>query len=152
MKTLNLRFSLILLGFVATTFSFLYYLSPERALKLDFEISRILVKADDNAKLCEQYALIAETSGWYPCYYPSVDSIYLFGGEVWKYGKTCLGKEGRYSAGYPVANLQYVRQFMGSEKDCLVQEKLKIYNYPALPECLKRRIKLLRPPGNKIDR
>jgi len=43
-------------------------------------------------------------------------------------------------------------QFYGTEKECLIIEKLKIQAYQTLLECLKREIKLLRPPGNKIDR
>jgi len=43
-------------------------------------------------------------------------------------------------------------QIQGTEKECLIAEKEKIYNYPNLPECLKRNFVLIRPAGNKIDR
>jgi len=43
-------------------------------------------------------------------------------------------------------NLTYI-----NSSECLKMEKLKIYNYPLLPEALKRKIKLFRPPGNAND-
>jgi len=96
--------------------------------------------------------LVAKLNGWYICYKNiEIDSIYLFKGEVWKYGKTCMGQDKRYSD-LDKLRLDYLPQFMGSEQECLIEEKRKIYNYPLLLECLKRKINLLRPPGNKIDR
>jgi len=104
-------------------------------------------------KLCEQYALVARVSGWYPCYNCGTETkIFLNKGEVWKYGKTCNGSIKRYPNGLPDNNLEYFIQFRGTEDACLIEEKRKIYNYPNLPECIARKIKLLRPPGNKIDR
>ncbi len=70
----------------------------------------------------------------------------------WKYGKTCNTGQGRYPGGFPASNLVFQAQFYGSEKQCLIAEKEKIYGYAVLPENLKREIKLLRPPGNKTDR
>jgi len=46
----------------------------------------------------------------------------------------------------------FVPQYEGTEQECLIEEKRKIYDYPNLPECRKRSIVLMRPPGNKIDR
>ena len=52
----------------------------------------------------------------------------------------------------PVIGLRYRADFFGTEQECLVEEKRKIYNYPNLPECKKRDFVILRPAGNKIDR
>ncbi|MFN8254166.1 MAG: hypothetical protein U0W24_00660 [Bacteroidales bacterium] len=128
-----------------------WYLSNDRVLKRDREIEGVLFK-NYSSEFCVQYALITTEAGNFPCYNCSSGSIYLNPGEVWKYGKTCNGQSGRYPNGFPVPNLKFVIQFEGTESMCLIEEKRKIYSYPALPECLKRNIKLLRPPGNKIDR
>jgi len=102
---------------------------------------------------CVQYALVAAEKGWFPCFNCGTsDSIYLYKGEVWKYGKTCFSQEQRYPNGLPHYKLEYFIQFRGNEKECLVMEKEKIYNYPNLPECLNRNFVLIRPAGNKIDR
>ena len=126
-------------------------ITTERILKRDREISRIETKTNvkDN---CIQYALIVRKEGFYPCYKCPTNTIYMYVGEVWKYGKTCIGQTGRYPQGMPYKYMRFTPQFIGSENDCLIMEKRKIYAYPMLPECLKRNIKLLRPPGNKIDR
>lgn len=124
-----------------------------RQAKKAIEIERIIDKTYNDYKLCEQYALVALSNGWFPCFRCSgKDSIFLYEGEVWKYGKTCLGEEHRYASGFPTTNLRFQQQFKGTEKECLLMEKEKIYNYPNLPECRKRDFVLLRPPGNKIDR
>ena len=100
----------------------------------------------------EQYALLASRRGWYICYScPFKDSIFLFPGEVWKYGYTRKGGQRRYGSSELWERLSYVVQFEGSLSDCMKEEKRKIYNYPLLPEALKRPTILIRPPGNKID-
>jgi len=145
------KFFFVFAGIVI--FSFAYYaLNIERTKKMVKEIERIESKTRDDFP-CVQYALVADIEGWYPCY-NCLDrsTIYLHKEEVWKYGKTCLGEEGRYKGKLPVAGLRFMVQFTGTEKECLIQEKLKIYNYPNLPECKKRDFILLRPAGNLIDR
>jgi hypothetical protein len=129
----------------------LWFLPKERVLKRDKEIEHILSKEYEN-DFCVQYALVATEEGYFPCYSCAGCQIYLYPGEIWKYGKTCKGESGRYPNGFPVPNLKFVIQFEGTESACLVEEKRKIYAYEYLPECQKRNIKLLRPPGNKIDR
>ena len=138
-------------------------LEPERVAKRDSAISRVYKrKYRDN--YCEQYALIAAYSGYYPVLYRGLrisnDSIYLLQYEVWKYGKTINGEFARYPNGVfytdgkkilTTENLEYIIQFTGTETECLAEEKRKIYNYPLLLECQKRIRKLIRPPGNKID-
>mgnify|MGYP006309620395 CR=1 FL=1 len=119
-------------------------LSPARKGKLDREL-----EAFENA---EQYALIAEVPGQYPCFNcPEATEIFLLPGEVWKYGVTTKGREGRYVQGLPFANLLYIIEFEGTLQKCLQEEKLKIYQYALLPENLKRKKPLIRPPGNKRD-
>jgi len=106
----------------------------------------------NTSESCEVYSLRAIENGYYPCYNcGNENTIYLFKGEIWKYGKTCIGEEKRYG-NLDELSLIYKREFTGTEKECLIIEKEKIYNYPSLPECLKRKQKLIRPAGNKIDR
>ncbi len=120
---------------------------PDRKKKLEDDLQKL-----ENA---EQYALIAQFSGLYPCpSCPDQDSIFLLKGEIWKYGYTINGAEGRgYSQTFfRKTGLRYIVQFRGNVGACMAEEKIKIYHYPTLPENLKRQTKLLRPPGNKEDR
>ncbi len=153
MRTISLKTSLLIMAIVSTfAVTFFFKLSIERAEKKAIEIERIADKTYPN-NYCVQYALVALNDGWFPCYNCGVaESIYLKEGEIWKYGKTCNGEQGRYPNGLPHKNLLFKIQFIGNEKQCLIMEKEKIYNYPNLPECLKRKIVLVRPAGNKIDR
>lgn len=103
-------------------------------------------------KQAEQYVLLAERDGWYPCYNcGNKTMIYLLAGEVWRYGITIRGEKGRYGPSLKGKRLVYVVQFRGTIQDCLSEEAIKIYTYPKLPENLKRTIPLIRPPGNKVD-
>jgi len=153
MKTINLKNSLLILAIVTTfAVTFFFKLSIERAEKKAREIERIESHSFQYQN-CVQYALVAAENGWFPCFNCGTsDSIYLYKGEVWKYGKTCFSQEQRYPNGLPHYKLEYFIQFRGNEKECLVMEKEKIYNYPNLPECLNRNFVLIRPAGNKIDR
>ncbi|MGB0930616.1 MAG: hypothetical protein ACPGVB_07565 [Chitinophagales bacterium] len=100
----------------------------------------------------EQYALRAIRGGMYPCFSCLFsDSIFLYSGEIWKYGITTKGQNRRYGRFLINMGLQYEIQYKGLLHDCLKEEKRKIYNYPLLPENLKRINKLGRPPGNKQD-
>ena len=100
----------------------------------------------------EQYALRAIRGGMYPCFSClSSDSIFLYSGEIWKYGITTKGQNRRYGRFLMNNSLQYEIQYKGLLHDCLKEEKRKIYNYPLLPENLKRARKVGRPPGNKQD-
>ena len=136
---------------VSVVFVFSTTIPITRMLKRDKEIGRISEK-EYRFDACMQYALIVSKNGWFPCYNCIKGKIYMHIGEVWKYGKTCLFESGRYPGGLPHPFLTFQPQFYGTEKDCLIAEKQKIYAYPSLQECAKRNIKLLRPPGNKIDR
>jgi|APTNR8051073442_1049403.scaffolds.fasta_scaffold08830_5 hypothetical protein len=121
-------------------------LSPERSAKLYKELGEI-----DNAA---QYALIANVAGYYPCFTcpDGSTTIYLYKGEVWKYGTTRKGEQKRYPGKtYGAPNLSFIVQFQGDLSACLKMEKIKIYNYPLLPEATKRAIRLFRPPGNTND-
>lgn len=121
-------------------------LAPERAAKLAKELEEL-----DEA---EQYVLLATASRHYPCYScpGGQKTIYLHAGEVWRYGTTRKGEQGRYpDQDYGAPFLTYVPQFWGTLSDCIKQEKIKIYNYPLLPQAMAREIQLIRPPGNKND-
>ena len=129
----------------------------DRLQKLSAELTGILAKTC-LGRPCMQYALVAASDGWFPCYNCGTETtVSLKKGEVWKYGKTCNGEHGRYSGGLPFDNLQFEVQFSGTEIQCLVMEKIKIYNYLVHPENIARAIEnqttpILRPAGNRIDR
>ncbi len=99
----------------------------------------------------EQYALIAKQPKFYRCLKCPVPAIFLNIGEVWKYGVTRKGQDGRYHKDFLVQNdLDYLPQFRGSLHECLEEEKRKIFQYPLLPENLIRPPlqRLAKPPGN----
>lgn len=120
-------------------------LAPARQAQMEQRLKRL--------RRCEQYVLRAKFSGFYPCYNCGTDTlIFLFAGEVWKYGITIRGEKGRYSNAWVTAlGLSYHLQYRGSVQACLRQEALKIYQYALLPENVKRASPLVRPPGNKVD-
>lgn len=121
-----------------------YDLSPKRKAKLQKEQEEI-----DNA---EQYVIIANKAGLYPCYNCGKSTlIFLNEGEVWKYGVTRIGQNKRYDKGEIPKGLEYVVEFRGDYAQCLKREKLQIYYYALLPENLSRDIPLIRPPANKVD-
>lgn len=121
-------------------------LSPRRKAKLDRELDEL-----DHAV---QYVLFATSDGYYPCYTcpDGSPSIFLYEGEVWKYGVTRKGERKRYPGeNYGAPNLSYIEQYEGTFGECLKMEKIMIYNYPLLPESRRRVFRLFRPPGNKND-
>ncbi|WP_373553785.1 hypothetical protein [Haliscomenobacter sp.] len=121
-----------------------FRLSESRQTQMERRLERL--------RSCEQYVLIAKTSGFYPCYNCGKDTrIFLQAGEVWKYGITIQGEKGRYRSWVTTMGLRYRVQYRGSVQDCLRQETLKIYQYALLPENTKRAVPLIRPPGNKAD-
>lgn len=129
----------------------------ERLKKFQAELAGILAH-QATGRICEQYALVAASDGWFPCHNCGEEiRIFLKNGEVWKYGKTCMGQMGRYSGGLPHPNLRFRPEFKGTEIQCLVVEKIKIYNYLVHPENIARAlangtVPMLRPAGNLIDR
>ena len=121
--------------------------TPKLKKKRQEQLQKQLNELED----AEQYVLVARRSGLYPCLSCPAPIIYLNAGEVWKYGVTRKGKEGRYTEQYLGANgLIYFVEFRGALQQCLAVEKQKIFNYPLLPENLARPdvYKLAKPPGN----
>ncbi len=112
------------------------------------ELERGMKKFDE----AEQYVLEVALEGYYPCFHCEEKTIFLFKGEVWKYGVTINGELGRYPGGLNEIGLVYFSEFKGTLSDCLKAEKRKIILYALLPENLKRDVPLIRPPGNKQDR
>lgn len=111
-----------------------------------------LTKELEDLEQAEQYALVAKTQGNFPCYSCLTGStIKLQKGETWRYGFTTKGHVGRYASSLEGKNLIYVIQYVGTIKDCLIEERKKIYYYALLPENLNRDSPLIRPPGNKQD-
>lgn len=137
--------ALLVSGFIVLFYSHdIAKLSPERRQKLEKELDEL-----ENA---EQYVLIAERDGWYSCFNcPGEAYIFLHSGEIWKYGVTRKGEKGRYGEWHINQSLVYFVQYQGPLQECLKREKIKIYTYSLLPENLKRKYPLIRPPGNKRD-
>ncbi len=118
-------------------------LQPKEKVRLEKRLREI----DDG----QQYALIADEDGWYPCNHPGRVAFYLLPGQVWKYGTTTKGQFGRYSVKYlEEMKVSYVIQFQGTIGECLKEEQRKLFNYPYLPENLARpkKDRLPRPPFN----
>lgn len=87
--------------------------------------------------------MVARTDGHYPDV-RNPRGVYLAKGDVWKYGQTS-NPEGRYSQDYlDSLNLDKIPEFQGTKEECLIMEKIKIYNYVINNGQL--------PPGNKIYR
>ncbi len=127
------------------------YGKPKLHPKEEEKLRRRLMEIDDS----EQYALIAEVAGWYPCLHSGRSIFYLKAGEVWKYGVTSKGKVGRYAGSFLVSNkVTYVIEFKGTFSECLKQEQIKLFNYRYLPENLGRipQERLPRPPYNSVMR
>lgn len=118
-------------------------LAPWREKKLAKELEEI----DD----AEQYALVARFDDYYDCFNCNgEEKIFLKKGHIWRYGITRKGEKIRYRNKID-PRLVYFIQFVGSNSECLKEEKIKIYNYALLPENLTRLVPLIRPPGNKND-
>jgi hypothetical protein len=121
-----------------------YEISEQRQEELKKRKTKI-----DNA---EQYALVAASNGLYPCFNcRDKQHIFLYIGEVWKYGVSKNGSKRYSKSWYQSSNLTYITQFKGLYSECFKRELEKIYQYPILLENLKREEKLPRPPGNKED-
>ena len=102
----------------------------------------------------EQYALIANTTGYYPCSHCPNGHFFLNINEVWKYGVTINGQSGRYTTEYLIHNkVDYIVQYKGTIQECLEEEAQKIILYYQLPENAVRfdKNRLARPPGNSKD-
>ncbi len=119
-------------------------LAPKRLEKLKEDTSVV--------NKCHQYSLFATKNGWYPCYTCDTSFVFLFRGEIWRYGKHCPKDKPRYSDDWLKSmKLKYMTEFKGDLLECTKMEKQKIYTYPLLPENLKRKNPLGHPPGNKND-
>ena len=118
-------------------------LKPKREAERDKQMKKI--------DIAEQYALIADVSGYYECLHCPTKLIFLKSNEVWKYGVTNQGEKQRYTTQFlQQRGLSYLVQFRGTYSQCLVEEKRKLFEYPLLPENLARpdSVKLVLPPGN----
>ncbi len=122
---------------VLGTAAYVYY--GVLADKMAREIDRILTRSPGPDGY--QYALIATRNG----YYNNVRGglTYLHVGDVWKYGETTSSN--RYSeSNLQAMGLAMQRQFLGTQIQIKVQEKVMIYGYFFQNGTL--------PPGNKIFR
>lgn len=121
--------------------------APERNLPERTKLQGRLQENDDS----EQYALLANADGWYPCNHAGRIGCYLLAGEVWKYGTTTKGQLGRYNFKYlQQMEVSYFVQFQGTLSECLKEEQRKLFHYPYLPENMARPApdRLPRPPFN----
>ncbi len=127
--------------------------------------------AENNLPDCNQYVLKVLKSGMFPVLQsvhggrPEIkDWIWLNVGDVWRYGATAFNKEKRYpgsifftskdeSVVLTVKELEYSVQYNGTMMEVLIEEKIKIYTYSILPECIARVNAggkyLIKSPGNK---
>ncbi len=120
---------------------------PRLSKKHQMQLERELLEMDE----ASQYVLIADKEEVFPCQRCPSKSIFLRAGEVWRYGVTRKGQKGRYSDEYlNENNLIFLVQTRGNLQQCLKQEKIRIFNYPLLPENIARSPKerLAKPPGN----
>ncbi len=123
---------------------------------------------------CEQYVLKVKKPGMYPILQttsggrPEIkDWIWLNVDESWRCGATAYGEIGRYPSGVFFISkdgktkltkneLKYHVQFKGTMSEVLIEEKIKLYTYFLLPECIARikfgGIFLSIYPGNKIHK
>ena len=102
-----------------------------------------------------QYALLVIRPGFYRCDRCHIDSLFMYTGEVWKYGVTAqqTGPDRYRYEPYERENFQFQEQFQGTRQQCEDEENRKLTSYPGLPENTKRGIDILvLPPGNKITR
>lgn len=123
--------------------------SPELNPKEKAKLEKKMKEIDD----AEQYALLAAKDGLYACLHSGRETCFLRKGEVFKYGVTTKGEFGRYNTSFMMKhNVIYVVQFKGNVAECLIQEQVKLFNYPYLPENLARlpENQLPRPPYNPI--
>ena len=123
--------------------------SPELSPKEKARLEQKMKEIDD----AEQYALLAAKDGLYTCLHSGRETCYLRKGEVFKYGVTTKTEFGRYNTSFMMKhNVIYVVQFKGNVAECLIQEQIKLFNYPYLPENLARlpENQLPRPPFNPI--
>lgn len=114
-----------------------------------------LAKEKREIEVAEQYALIAKFPGIYNCFTCPSKTIYLLPGNVWKHGVTRKEEAIRYGlTNLSNANLYYKTQFVGNYAACLIEEKIKLYYYPLLPENMTRpdTLRLIYPPGNTQDK
>jgi len=147
-------------------------LPDEQLLKLLRELLAIEVACDMTPGY-ELYTLRAVKDGVYPILQSSIlgeeiaGHVHLKKGEIWKVGENCCGKAKRYPKdiffisknGSIMLDGRYLyckTEAEGTRMQMLIEEKMWIYTYPLLPECIARvkndKIFLPKPPGNKIYR
>ncbi len=130
--------------------------------------------ADNSLPNCEQYVLRVKIAGMYPVLQrthnglPEIkEYIWLNVGEAWRCGATAYGEARRYPSGVFFVSkdgtciltdkkLKYSVEFRGTMSEVLIEEKIKLYSYPLLPECVARVMSigvfLSIYPGNKIHK
>ena len=120
----------------------------------------LVLAAAEKFGFCEQYRLLVQISGNFPCYScTSRPMILLQTSQTFKIGQTCLEEKGRYSGQLPVPGLIYQEEFRGSIFEVLVAEhvKLLLFRYgierkSIIKANLLTETALLLPAGNKILR
>lgn len=103
----------------------------------------------------EQYALVALNDGFYECYHCAGGNCYLQEGMIWKYGITRKGANRRYRGLWlNKMRLAYRVQFRGTNYECQIEEKRKIFLYPLHldNQIRKPSDRLARPPGFDLSK
>jgi len=153
-------FSIVWLFLGIIFLTFLVYFSYEKSVRknenkhvVDISEAQKEKFRADSLKLtnCVQYVLRAKINGFYErC--DGKGKVFLLQGEVYKYGSTCeVNSKDRYVKSFYEENkVEMFPQFYGNLFECQVEEKRKLYQYPALPENVKRpeNERLILPVGN----
>lgn len=116
---------------------------------------RKLKKHLENYEEAQTYALVARSDGERECpicfaQYGKTH-LYILKGEVLKYGVSLRGSNRYNPAFYKKIDCDYFVVHRGDYTSCLKKEKEFIFHYPILPENLKRKQPLVRPPMNLND-
>jgi hypothetical protein len=147
-----LFFIILLMLYCAQNFDDFTIKNDDGTYEISQQRQEELQKRKEKIDKAEQYALVAVSNGLYPCFNCGEQQhIFLYIGEVWKYGVSKNGNQRYKKHWYKSMRLEYLTQFTGIYSECLKRELDQIYQYPILPENLKREEKLPRPPGNKED-
>lgn len=136
-------------------------IKKDGTLALSKEWAETIDKKKDQYAYHDLYQLIAAENGYYSCKHCPTGKFYLKVGEVYRYGTTGIGQEGRgYNKSWLDKNfLNYVHILTADLATIKSEEIVLIGGYALFPENLKRPLvgsniakpywyRLVLPPGN----
>lgn len=86
--------------------------------KLPAKREKKLLKALRELEEAEQYALIIDVPGYYPCFNCDSTHIFMHKGETWRFGSTVKKQKGRYLKYRKPVGMIYQIQFEGNIFEC----------------------------------